>query len=315
MSRRVITISKKKWGKTATKTEKIIRDAVPKPEVLTGINEYLGKARSVTCYDVANRFNVRMSVARRILREKEAKGELIPYIRESGFVVYTTRSEMEKRQGGVPVMIADALAEVASSVPERPVITEEMDEALAAAATLGAVKPSQLARKRREAGERKERKDMRPEVVVEPLAIAEHPRIPITEPESMRKALEKKVEVLEDKEEHPEKVAEKKEEQPKKEVKKVSEEKKEKPKKVAKKDTEKKAVTPKKETKKAIDKKTEKPKKDTKRVAEKKIEKPTKETKKAPEKMAEKPKKDTKKAAEKKTENPKKETKKQSLLE
>ena len=45
--------------------------------MLSGIDEYLGKARSVTCYDIANRFNIRMSVARKLLREKEANGELI----------------------------------------------------------------------------------------------------------------------------------------------------------------------------------------------------------------------------------------------
>ena len=220
VSRRVITISKKKWGKSATKSERIIRDAVPKPDVISGIDEYLSKARSVTCYDIANRYNVRMSVARKILREKENKGELIPYIREGGFVVYTSHTEMEKREGGVPVMIADALEEVASSVPESPVIDDEMDEALTAAATPGAVKPSKLARKRREAGQRKERKDMRPEVIVEPLETAEPKTPPISEPA--------------------EKATEKKEEKPKKTTKKAAEKKEEKPKKTTKKAAEKK---------------------------------------------------------------------------
>ncbi|MCK4566516.1 MAG: hypothetical protein KAU48_04320, partial [Candidatus Thorarchaeota archaeon] len=164
-----MTISRKKWGKSATKTEKIIRDAVPKPEVLKGIDDYLGKTRSVTCYDIANKFNIRMSVARKLLRDKEAKGDLVPYIREGGFVVYTTPIEMEKKDGGVPVMTSDVFKDIASSVSSKPVITEEMDEALHAASTPGAVKPSKLARKRRELGERKERKDERPQVVIEPL--------------------------------------------------------------------------------------------------------------------------------------------------
>ncbi|MHA1635231.1 MAG: hypothetical protein ACTSUZ_11815, partial [Candidatus Thorarchaeota archaeon] len=145
-----------------------MRDAVPKPEVLSGIDEYLGKSRSVTCYDLANRFNIRMSVARKLLREKEAKGELVPYIREGGFIVYTTPSEMEKRESGAPIMTAAVFEKVASSVTAKPVITEEMDEALLAAGTPGAVKPSKLARQRRERGDRKERKDERPEVIVEP---------------------------------------------------------------------------------------------------------------------------------------------------
>jgi len=167
--RRVITISRKKWGKSAVKTERVIRDAIPKPETESGIEEYLKKARSITCYDLANRFNIRMSVARKILKEKEAEGTVVPYIREGGFVVYTTPSELEKREGGAPIMVADTLEEIASSIPKEPVITEEMDLALAAASSPDVVKPSRLARQRREAGEKKERKDTRPEVIVEPL--------------------------------------------------------------------------------------------------------------------------------------------------
>ena len=99
MPRRVITISRKRWGKSAAKTERIIRDAIIKPDAQSGIEDYLKKAKSVTCYDLANRFNIRMSVARKILREKEVEGVVVPYIREGGFVVYTTPSELEKREG------------------------------------------------------------------------------------------------------------------------------------------------------------------------------------------------------------------------
>ena len=110
-----------------------------------------------------------MSIARKILKEKEAEGVVVPYIKEGGFVVYTTPSELEKREGGAPIMVADALEEIASSVPKRALITEEMDVALVAAGTPGAVKPSKLTRKRREVGVKKERKDERPEIIVEPL--------------------------------------------------------------------------------------------------------------------------------------------------
>ncbi len=96
-----------------------------------------------------------MSVARRILKQKEAEGSVVPYIREGGFVVYTTPAELEKREGGSPIMVADALEEIASSVPKEPLITEEMDLALAAASSPDLVKPSKLARQRREAGEKK----------------------------------------------------------------------------------------------------------------------------------------------------------------
>jgi len=190
---------------------------------LSGIDEYLGKARSVTCYDVANRFNIRMSVARKLLREKEVKGELIPYIREGGFIVYTTPSEMNKREGGAPIMLAAVFEEVASSVTSKPVITEEMDEALIAAGTPGAVKPSKLARKRRERGERKERKDERPEVIVEPLEV-QPSAVPEPEPvvDEKKKAPAKKKTTTKKatakKEAKPKKAAPKKEEKPKKEA-------------------------------------------------------------------------------------------------
>jgi len=247
-----------------------------------------------------------MSIARRILREKEAKGELIPYVRESGFVVYTTPAEIHKREGGVPIMISDALEEVASSVSAEPVITEEMDLALVAAGTPGAVKPSKLAWKRREAGEKKSRKDTRPEIIVEPLEGA-----PMRSPEA---AFEppKAVTV---KETPSKKAATKKEEKPKKEApkKKAATKKEEKPKKEAsKKEAAKKEEKPKKEaSKKEAAKKEEKPKKEaSKKAATKKEEKPKKEaSKKEAAKKEEKPKKEaSKKEAAKKEEKPKKET-------
>jgi predicted flap endonuclease-1-like 5' DNA nuclease len=129
-----------------------------------------------------------MSVARQILREKEATGLVVPYIRESGFVVYTSKSEIEKREGGAPIMTADVFEEVAASVSHEPVIDEEMEAALAAAASVAgtAVKPGRLARKRREAGERKERKESRPEVLVEPL----EPAVAVTESKQRESAKE-----------------------------------------------------------------------------------------------------------------------------
>ncbi|MHA2433679.1 MAG: hypothetical protein ACXADO_10665, partial [Candidatus Thorarchaeota archaeon] len=104
-----MTISRKRWGKKAEKTEKIVRDAVLKSDVESGIDEYLAKSRSVTQYDLANRFNIRMSVARSILRAKEAEGTLIPYVREGGFEAYTTPGDLEKTEIERPIMIADAL--------------------------------------------------------------------------------------------------------------------------------------------------------------------------------------------------------------
>ena len=196
MSRRVITISRKRWGKSAAKTERIIRDAIVKPDVTSGIDEYLQKAKSVTSFDLANRFNIRMSIARKILKEKEVEGIVVPYIKEGGFVVYTTPTELEKREGGAPIMVADALEGIASSVRKKTVITEEMDNALVAAGAPGAVKPGRLARQRREIGARKERKDERPEVVIVPLEpSAEEPKPPPVEKEKKKAAPKKKAPV------------------------------------------------------------------------------------------------------------------------
>ncbi|TFF94317.1 hypothetical protein EU546_05065 [Candidatus Thorarchaeota archaeon] len=173
-------MSKKKWGKTRTKTERVIRDAVPKEDTLQEIDGFLSNVTSVTAFDLARRFNIRMSIAKDILNKKQEEGELVPYLKEGGFAVYTRPEELEKRETERPIMVSEVLEEVASSVPERPVIDDEMDLALAAAG--GAMKPSKIARKRREAGKKKEReRDRRPEVVVEPLE--EEPEAPTPEPE------------------------------------------------------------------------------------------------------------------------------------
>jgi len=223
-----------------------------------------------------------MSIARRILKEKESEGAVVPYIREGGFVVYTTPSELEKREGGAPIVVADALEEIASSVPKEPVITEEMDLALAAASSPELVKPSKLARKRREAGEKKERKDTRPEVIVEPLEVI--PSKPETKMER------------EEEEEIPKKKVTRKR-APKKEEKKAAPKKKEEKKAAPKKD-EKKAAPKKDEKKAAPKKKTEKkeaPKKDEKKAAPKKKT----EKKEAPKKKTTKKKADESQAGSK----------------
>ncbi len=181
---------RKKWGKTATKTERLVREAVPKPETMQEIAEYLKKTKHTTVYDIANRFGVRMSVAKGILRQREADGSMVAYVRDGGFVAYSLPAELERRASGRSVLIGDALEEVAGSTPSERLMTDEMEAALAAAASITTVKPSRLARQRREAGERKEKvHDKRPEVVVEPLEEEREEEIipPIGEPERARR--------------------------------------------------------------------------------------------------------------------------------
>jgi hypothetical protein len=251
-----------------------------------------------------------MSIARKILREKEVEGVVVPYIREGGFVVYTTPAEIEKREGGAPIMVADALEEVASSVPKKSVITEEMDIALAAVSSPELVKPSKLARKRREAGVKKERKDTRPEVIVEPLESVPpqpEPVVAIEEKPAKKKAPAKKKKAPAKKKEAPKKKPAKKKEAPKKKApakKKKAEEKKAAPKKKApakKKAEEKKAAAKKKApAKKKAEEKKAAPKK--KAPAKKKAE----EKKAAPKKKTTKKKTEEKKPAPKKKSTKKK---------
>jgi len=264
-SRRVITISRKKWGKSAAKTEKIIRDAIPKPETISEIDSYLEKARSVTPFDLAKKFGIRMSVARRILREKESVGILVPYIRESGFVVYSTPSEIAKREVSTSVLTNEVFDEIAATKPRGDVIDDDMEAALTAASSAGTiVKPSKLTRKRRESGEKKERKETLPEVVVEPLE-GEAPKV---EEEKAKKPSAKKPAKKDEKKPAAKKPA-------------------------AKKPAAKKAAAKKPATKKAADKKPAAKKPATKKAADKKpaAKKPAtkKAEKKAPAKKAKKP--------------------------
>jgi hypothetical protein len=265
--------------------------------VESSIDEYLEKTRSVTQYDIANRFGVRMSVARRILRQKEADGVIVPYIREGGLEVYTTPNELERQETEAPIMLADALEEVASSVLKATVITKDMDAELIAASSAGSVvKPSRLTRQRREAGVKKEKSKAKlPEVVVQPLVqetTEEAPVVPESKPTpapKAKKTTKKKAELK------PKKTIKKKAEpKPKKTTKKKAEPK-------SKKTTEKKTEEKAKPKKTAAKKKTEpKPKKTAKKKADEKA-KPKKTTAKKTitKKTEEKPK--SKKAAAKKT--------------
>ncbi len=197
---------------------------MPKPETIGEIDEYVKKAKSVTSYDLAKRFNIRMSIARKILKDKENEGVIVPYIHESGFVVYTTPSEIEKRDGGKPIMIVDVLEEIASSMPKHPVITKEIDIAPGASSVAESVKPGKLARQRRTLDDRKKKEKARqPEILVEPLAETVEPSTAeVLKPEKRKpkkKVTKKKVTKKKAEETPKKKVTKKKaEEKPKKKV-------------------------------------------------------------------------------------------------
>ncbi len=166
---------------------------MPKPETIGEIDEYVKKAKSITSYDLAKRFNIRMSIARKILKGKELEGVIVPYIHESGLVVYTTPAEIEKRDGGKPIMIVDVLEEIASSAPKRPVIAKEPDTAPSADATPESAKPGKLARQRRALDDRKEKEKARqPEIVVEPLEELPIAGVPKPEEKKPKKKVTKK---------------------------------------------------------------------------------------------------------------------------
>ncbi len=112
------------------------------------------------------------------MRKKEKEGLVVPYLREGGLVAYTTPAEIQADRHERHIRISEVLEEVASSATPSSVITEEMETALAAA-SIESIKPSKLARQRREAGTRKERaRDRRPEVIVQPLEGEAEPPTP-----------------------------------------------------------------------------------------------------------------------------------------
>lgn len=237
----------------------------------------------MTSYELANRFGIRMSVARQILREKEAEGLLVPYVKDGGFEAYTSPGELDRKETERPVLIADVLEEVSSSIPKESLFTDEMDAALEAAARMDAVvKPGRLARQRREAGEKKEqRKERRPEVVVHPLESEEERVDPEDELLEEESAVKKKT--------TPKKMEEKPKKKPDTKEKK----------KTARKKTEEKAKSTKESPKRAKDSTAEvKPKKTLGEKKPKKVEeKPEKSTKKAKDsKEKKKPKKEPTKA-------------------
>ena len=298
-------MSRKKWGKTAARREKIIREAIPKPDTTEEIDAYISKARSVTVYELAHRFGIRLSTARKILREKEAQGVVVPYVREGGFVAYTTPDELKRKEVDFPVILSDVLETVASSIPSEPVITEEIEAglAMAAAETMQAVKPSKLLRRRREAGERKEKaRDKRPEVVVEPLE--EGGEAKAVETPSRKKATKKAEEKEEAAEEKKTKKKAAKKAEKKEEA--AEEEKKATKKKTTKKKAEKKEEAAE-EEKKATKKKTTKKKTEEKEEAVEEEKKTTKKKTEKKEEAAEEEKKTTKKKTTKKKAEEKKE--------
>ncbi|MCD6243847.1 MAG: hypothetical protein J7J65_01245 [Candidatus Korarchaeota archaeon] len=64
---------------SAEKTEKITRDIETKPSVLEQIKKEVPKSRVITPQSLAMKYNIRVSVARRLLRQFEKEG-LVFYV-------------------------------------------------------------------------------------------------------------------------------------------------------------------------------------------------------------------------------------------
>ncbi len=81
--------AKKKWGASQKARERIIRDAIVEPETMSEINKYLEKAKIVTLSDVATRFNVRISIVKKIISQLEREGKLVPIVSSNLIKAYT----------------------------------------------------------------------------------------------------------------------------------------------------------------------------------------------------------------------------------
>jgi len=154
-----LTISKKKWGRSTAKKERVVRDAIPKDDTASDIKSYVLNAKSVTPYDLASKFNIRMSVAKKMLREYANDGEIVPFIHEGGVSVYTTPETMEKHGQER----SQQIEVVASTIKNIPLMTDEMESAIDTASEDVPVKPGRAARKKREEREKKAKKKPKPE--------------------------------------------------------------------------------------------------------------------------------------------------------
>lgn len=179
----MLTISKKKWGRSTAKKERVVRDAIPKDDTASDIKSYVLNAKSVTPYDLASKFNIRMSVAKKMLKEYADDGEIVPFIHEGGVSVYTTPEEMEK-QGQEP---SPQIEVVASTIKNVPLMNDEMESAIDVAAEDVPVKPGRAARKKREEREKKAKKKPKPK----PEAVEEVEEEPKKKPEKKAKPKKK----------------------------------------------------------------------------------------------------------------------------
>ncbi len=181
----MFTISKKKWGRSKKKKERVVRDAIPKDDTVSDIKSYVLNAKSVTPYDLASKFNIRMSVAKKMLREYADADDIVPLIRDSGVSVYTTPEQMEKHNEGKP----EQIEVVASTITNIPLMTEKMESAIDAASEGAPVKPGRVARQKREAREKKAKKK---KAKPEPEAVQEVEEEPKKKPEKKPKPKKKK---------------------------------------------------------------------------------------------------------------------------
>jgi len=154
-----LTISKKKWGRSTAKKERVVRDAIPKDDTASDIKSYVLNAKSVTPYDLASKFNIRMSVAKKMLREYADDGEIVPFIHEGGVSVYTTPETMEKHGQEQ----SQQIEVVASTIKNTPLMTDDMESAIDTASEDVPVKPGRAARKKREEREKKAKRKPKPE--------------------------------------------------------------------------------------------------------------------------------------------------------
>lgn len=84
---------------SAEKAEKIVREIEVKPSILENIKKDVQRSRVVTPQSLALKYNIRVSVARKLLRRFEEEGLVIYVDGNSRIRIYRGAKSKVKREG------------------------------------------------------------------------------------------------------------------------------------------------------------------------------------------------------------------------
>lgn len=76
--------------------EKIVRDIIVDKKTLTNLEKTLRRTKVISAAELARQFNLRISIAKKILRDYERKGILQPLVKCKRSYVYVSVSSRKK---------------------------------------------------------------------------------------------------------------------------------------------------------------------------------------------------------------------------